>query len=113
MAGRLYVHFGTHGTACLSLDGKVIWKTRELVYQPNHGSGGSPVLVDGLIVVSCDGSDVQFVAALDADYRQAALEERPSPLRRAEEVRLRHPPGDRGQRPQADRQPRGQLGRRV
>jgi outer membrane protein assembly factor BamB len=65
--GRLYVHFGTHGTACLSLDGKVIWKTRELVYQPNHGSGGSPVLVDGLIVVSCDGSDIQFVAAFDAD----------------------------------------------
>ncbi len=65
--GRLYVHFGTHGTACLSLDGKVIWKTRELVYQPNHGSGGSPVLVDGLLVVSCDGSDVQFVAALDAN----------------------------------------------
>ena len=65
--GRLYVHFGTHGTACLGLDGKLLWKTRELVYQPNHGSGGSPVLVDGLIVVSCDGADVQFVAALDAD----------------------------------------------
>jgi outer membrane protein assembly factor BamB len=65
--GRLYVHFGTHGTACLTLDGKVLWKTQELVYQPNHGSGGSPVLVDGLIVVSCDGSDLQFVAALDAD----------------------------------------------
>jgi outer membrane protein assembly factor BamB len=65
--GRLYVHFGTHGTACLSLDGKVLWKTRELVYQPNHGSGGSPVLVDGLVVVSCDGSDIQFVAALDAN----------------------------------------------
>jgi outer membrane protein assembly factor BamB len=65
--GRLYVHFGTQGTACLSLDGKVLWKTRELVYQPNHGSGGSPVLVDGLIVVSCDGADLQFVAALDAN----------------------------------------------
>jgi outer membrane protein assembly factor BamB len=65
--GRLYVHFGTHGTACLSFDGNVLWKTRELVYQPNHGSGGSPVLVDGLVVVSCDGADIQFVAALDAD----------------------------------------------
>ncbi len=64
--GRLYVHFGTHGTACLSLDGTVLWRNRDLVYQPNHGSGGSPVLVDGLVVVSCDGADVQFVAALDA-----------------------------------------------
>jgi outer membrane protein assembly factor BamB len=67
MDGRLYVHFGTQGTACLSYDGKVLWKTRELVYQPNHGSGGSPVLVDGLVVVSCDGADIQFVAALDAN----------------------------------------------
>jgi outer membrane protein assembly factor BamB len=65
--GRLYVHFGTQGTACLSFDGKVMWKTRELVYQPNHGSGGSPVLVNGLLVVSCDGADLQFVAALDAN----------------------------------------------
>lgn len=65
--GRLFVHFGTHGTACLSLDGKVLWKTRDLVYQPNHGSGGSPVLVDGVLVFSCDGADKQFVAALDAD----------------------------------------------
>jgi len=65
--GRLYVHFGTHGTACLTFDGKVLWKTRQLEYQPNHGSGGSPVLVDGLVVVSCDGSDIQFVAALDAE----------------------------------------------
>jgi outer membrane protein assembly factor BamB len=65
--GRLYVHFGTHGTACLSLDGNVLWSARELVYQPNHGSGGSPVLVDGLVVVSCDGADIQFVAAIDAN----------------------------------------------
>ncbi len=65
--GRLFVHFGTHGTACLSFDGKVLWKTRDLVYQPNHGSGGSPVLVDGVLVFSCDGADKQFVAALDAD----------------------------------------------
>jgi outer membrane protein assembly factor BamB len=65
--GRLFVHFGTHGTACLSYDGKVLWKMRDLVYQPNHGSGGSPVLIDGLLVVSCDGADRQFVAAIDAD----------------------------------------------
>jgi outer membrane protein assembly factor BamB len=64
---RVYVHFGTQGTAGLSLDGKLIWKTRELVFQPNHGSGGSPALVDGLLIVSCDGADLQFVAALDAN----------------------------------------------
>lgn len=62
---RLFVHFGTNGTACLDLDGKVIWTNRELKYSPVHGSGGSPVLWDDLVIVSCDGGDVQFVVALD------------------------------------------------
>jgi outer membrane protein assembly factor BamB len=63
---RVYVHFGAHGTACLTTEGSIVWKTREIKYQPQHGSGGSPVLVDGLLVFNCDGADVQFVVALDA-----------------------------------------------
>ena len=63
---HVFVHFGAHGTACLSTDGSVLWKTRKINYKPQHGSGGSPVLVDGLLVFNCDGSDVQFVVALDA-----------------------------------------------
>ncbi|HEY3963263.1 MAG TPA: PQQ-binding-like beta-propeller repeat protein [Planctomycetaceae bacterium] len=65
---RLFVHFGTNGTACLSLtDGNVLWRNQELKYAPVHGNGGSPVLVDGLVVVSCDGGDQQFMAALDQE----------------------------------------------
>ena len=65
---RLFVHFGANGTACLSLiDGKVLWRNQELLYAPVHGNGGSPVLVDGAVVVSCDGGDQQFVAALDQE----------------------------------------------
>jgi len=63
---RLFVHFGSHGTACLSLDGEVIWTQRGLSYGPVHGSGSSPVLVGDLLFVNCDGHDVQFVAGLDA-----------------------------------------------
>lgn len=63
---RLFVHFGTNGTACLSLaDGKVLWRNQELHYAPVHGNGGSPVLIDDLVVISCDGADLQFVAALE------------------------------------------------
>jgi len=63
---RLFVHFGPHGTACLALDdGQIVWRNEELQYSPVHGNGGSPVLVNGLVVVNCDGSDRQFVAALD------------------------------------------------
>ena len=65
--GRIYVHFGTHGTACLMNDGNVVWRNRELRYDPRHGNGGSPALTAELLVVSCDGIDVQFVVALDRD----------------------------------------------
>src|SRR5262249_44760020 len=63
---RMYVHFGHQGTACLDLSGKVLWRNRELSYAPVHGNGGSPVLVDGLLVFSTDGADVRRVVALDA-----------------------------------------------
>src|SRR5262249_5839778 len=60
----VYVHFATNGTACLTAEGKILWKT-ELPYQHGHGSGGSPALVGDLLVINCDGTDVQYVAALD------------------------------------------------
>lgn len=63
---HLFVHFGTHGTACLDLEGKIVWKNQELKYAPVHGNGGSPVLINGLLVLSCDGGDQQFVVAMDA-----------------------------------------------
>lgn len=62
---RVYVHFGDNGTACLSTDGKVLWRNQELIYAHGHGPGGSPVLYKDLLIVSCDGTDRQFVAALD------------------------------------------------
>jgi outer membrane protein assembly factor BamB len=62
---RLFVHFGHQGTACLNLKGEVIWKNTSLPYAPVHGNGGSPILVDDLLVFNCDGGDQRFVAALD------------------------------------------------
>ncbi len=64
--GRLYTHFGHFGSAALDLEGKVIWKQTALKYTPIHGNGGSPELVDGLLIFSCDGGSEPFVAALDA-----------------------------------------------
>lgn len=62
---RLWVHFGHMGTACLDLDGKVLWQTQELTYHPLHGNGNSPILVDDTLVFCCDGKDVTYLAALD------------------------------------------------
>ena len=61
---RVYVHYGAHGSACLSSDGIILWK-KELKYQHRHGPGGSPVLFKDLLIVSCDGTDVQYVVALE------------------------------------------------
>lgn len=64
-ANRLYVHFGHLGTACLDLDGKVLWRNQDLRYPPVHGNGGSPVIVGDALVFSCDGASDPFVIALD------------------------------------------------
>jgi outer membrane protein assembly factor BamB len=62
---RVYLHFGAHGTACLHRDGRVLWRCQELKYKHGHGPGGSPVVWNDLLLISCDGTDVQFLAALD------------------------------------------------
>lgn len=61
---RVYVHFGPHGTACLTTKGDVVWK-QQVKYGPVHGPGGSPILWGDLLLFSCDGGDLQFVVALD------------------------------------------------
>jgi len=63
--GRVYIHFGHQGTACLDLDGKVIWRNTTLGYSPVHGNGGSPILVGKALVFSCDGGSDPFIVALD------------------------------------------------
>jgi len=62
---RIYVHFGAHGTACLSTAGEIVWRNQELVYDHRHGPAGSPIVWRDLVIVSCDGTDKQFVVALD------------------------------------------------
>jgi len=61
--GKIYVHFGHLGTACLDLEGNVLWKNT-ISYNPVHGNGGTPLLVDDKLVFSCDGGDKAFVVAL-------------------------------------------------
>ena len=63
---RVIVHFGTYGTACLvAHSGQILWTNRELKVDHKEGPGSSPILVGNLVVVNCDGQDVQYVAALD------------------------------------------------
>ncbi|MCA9043191.1 MAG: PQQ-binding-like beta-propeller repeat protein [Planctomycetaceae bacterium] len=66
--GRVIVHFGTYGTACLDAKtGKEIWTRRDLNcdHETNAGPASSPTIIDGKLVVHVDGRDVQYVIALD------------------------------------------------
>jgi outer membrane protein assembly factor BamB len=63
---NVYLHFGPYGTACIRNSGEIVWKAR-LKYSPEHGPGGSPALFEDLLIISCDGQDIQYVVALDKE----------------------------------------------
>ena len=65
-SGRLYAHFGTFGTACVdTTSGSVLWRNTETQINHENGPGSSPVLWKDFVIFHCDGSDKQFVCALD------------------------------------------------
>jgi outer membrane protein assembly factor BamB len=64
--GRVYVHFGSYGTAALDTrTGKVLWERRDLPCNHWRGPGSSPILHRDLLIVHFDGYDVQYAVALD------------------------------------------------
>jgi len=64
--GRVYVTFGSPGTAAIdTATGKVIWERRDLECNHFRGAGSSPILFRDLLIMHYDGSDVQYIAALD------------------------------------------------
>lgn len=64
--GRVYVHFGSPGTACLDTrTGQVIWKRNDLPCRHYRGSSSSPVAFENLLILTFDGADRQYLAALD------------------------------------------------
>jgi outer membrane protein assembly factor BamB len=64
--GRVYVTFGSPGTACLDTEtGKVLWERRDIRCNHYRGAGSSPILHGDLLIMNFDGSDEQFLLALD------------------------------------------------
>jgi len=64
--GRLYVNFGTSGSACIDTQtGEILWKNQELPVDHKEGPGSTPLIFGDLMIVNCDGMDVQFVVALN------------------------------------------------
>ncbi|QEL20025.1 outer membrane protein assembly factor BamB family protein [Limnoglobus roseus] len=64
--GRIYVHFGTHGTACLNtVTGDTIWKRNNLPCDHWRGPGSSPVVYKDKLFLMFDGYDKQYTACLN------------------------------------------------
>jgi outer membrane protein assembly factor BamB len=64
--GRVYVTFGSPGTAAIeTASGKVLWERRDFECNHFRGAGSSPILFDNLLIMHFDGSDHQFLVALD------------------------------------------------
>jgi outer membrane protein assembly factor BamB len=65
-AGRVYITFGAPGTACIDTKSfKVLWERRDIECNHFRGAGSSPVIFQNLLLMHFDGSDRQFVLALD------------------------------------------------
>ena len=64
--GRVYVHFGRFGTACLDTStGKVLWKREDLQCRHYRGPASSLIAFENLVILTMDGVDLQFHVALD------------------------------------------------
>jgi outer membrane protein assembly factor BamB len=64
--GRIYVTFGSPGTAAIDTrTGQVLWERRDLECNHFRGAGSSPILFGNLLLMHFDGSDIQYVVGLD------------------------------------------------
>ncbi len=69
--GRIYVHFGSQGTACLDTEsGEKLWERRDLHCDQIQYGGSSPIVDQHLLFVAFDGIDRQFFVAFDKQTGQ-------------------------------------------
>ena len=64
--GRVYAHFGRDGTAAVdTATGKILWKRDDIKIAHMEGAGSSLRLTGGVLVLTMDGTDEQFLIGLD------------------------------------------------
>ena len=76
--GKVVCHFGSYGTWCLAEDsGQQIWN-KQFVVKHSVGAGSSPIIFKNKIIIVCDGTDQQYVVAVDLiDGKQIWKTDRP------------------------------------
>jgi len=99
--GRVYVHFGRFGTACLDTrTGKTLWKREDIQCRHYRGPASSLIRFENLLIVTMDGVDVQYLVALDKQTGQTVWktdrsvawndENVPGPMARDGDLRKAH-----------------------
>jgi outer membrane protein assembly factor BamB len=64
--GFVYMHYGTYGTACLDTRTfEVVWTRTDLNCEHMQGAAASPFIYKNLLILHIEGTDVQYVIALD------------------------------------------------
>ncbi|HTU26931.1 MAG TPA: PQQ-binding-like beta-propeller repeat protein [Pirellulales bacterium] len=64
--GRVYIHFGSYGTAAIDTKtGKTLWQRTDLPCDHFRGPGSSPIIWNNLLVLTFDGFDFNYLVALD------------------------------------------------
>jgi len=65
-SGRIYLHYGVYGTACVDTrTAKILWKRDDLPCNHFRGPGSSVAVYGDLLYITMDGYDEQYIAALD------------------------------------------------
>ncbi len=65
-AGRVYVHYGTFGTACIdTTSGEILWTRTDLNCDHMQGPASSPVIFNDLVILHLEGVADPFVVALN------------------------------------------------
>lgn len=66
--GRVYLHFGSYGTFCLDTEThETLWQRRDLPCSHWRGAASSLADWEDRIVLTMDGADQQYLAALDKE----------------------------------------------
>ncbi len=65
-ANGVYVFFPDYGLIAYDASGKELWKLPLGPFNNIYGMGSSPVVVNGMVVLSCDQSTGSYVLAVDA-----------------------------------------------
>lgn len=79
--GKVVCNFGAYGTWCLDAKtGEKVWETKYVI-DHSVGPGSSPVVVDGNVILVCDGCDKQFIAAVKLEDGKEVWKTNRPPIR--------------------------------